>query len=81
MPHERNAAQQVADPLIESRFDAGLVWVSRLWLLGTLFQPWAAMPRKEVFKALRKPQDTKDQLQDRTEVTINREMFMKKKPT
>jgi hypothetical protein len=39
------------------------------------------MPRKDVFKALRKPQDTKDQLQDRTEVTINREMFMKKKPT
>jgi len=42
---------------------------------------WAAMPRKEMFKALRKPLDTKDQLQDRTEGTINREMFIKKKPT
>ncbi len=39
------------------------------------------MPRKEEFKELRKPQDIKDQLQNRTEVTINREMFMLKKPT
>ena len=42
---DRPTDRSGADPLIESCFAAGLVCVSRLWLLGMLFHPWAAQLR------------------------------------